>query len=214
MYAAGLTLFTWRSLTDFSVRDVFVLSIFSPRNHIRGGFRSPVQFPPRHRQHCEGMVLSSFLCIVAVVGAIYTSPGWPTDGILWILYGGTLKLSSIGLALAGIISALIFGALTGFLWDRFRGKELTEKEGVGQYCWSASFWGSNSDYICRGISSRCGYWGGFSNTAWILVVRPACLRWLSFSDSPALFSPTSPGGRREWTSPGLNGAWLEGCLWH
>ena len=38
-----------------------------------------------------------------------------------------ISLSSVGLALAGIISAVVFGALTGFLWDRFRGKELTEE---------------------------------------------------------------------------------------
>ena len=65
----------------------------------------------------------------ALVGAIYTTPGWPANG--WIpdgaYYIGTLNLSSFSWALAGIISALIFGALTGFLWGRFRGKELTEK---------------------------------------------------------------------------------------
>jgi hypothetical protein len=74
------------------------------------------------------VVLSLFLCIVAVLETIYTTPGWPADGRIiggvYGYYGGVLILSSISLALAGIISALVFGALTGFLWDRFRAKRL------------------------------------------------------------------------------------------
>ena len=38
-----------------------------------------------------------------------------------------VSLSSVRLALPGIISTLAFGALSGFLWGRFRGKELAEE---------------------------------------------------------------------------------------
>jgi len=81
----------------------------------------------------KGVVLSSFLWILAVVQIIYTTPGWPwhTNGFGFsgsgTYYSGMISLSSAGLALAGIISALFFGALTGFLWGRFRGKELAEE---------------------------------------------------------------------------------------
>ena len=130
MWGTGLTLFTWRSLTDPSS----VASLLS-QNVVRGIifgaiFAALFSFLPGTASVKKGVVLSAFLCIVALVGAIYTTPGWPADG--WITggayYSGMLNLSSLSLALAGIISALIFGALTGFLWDRFRGKELTEEK--------------------------------------------------------------------------------------
>ena len=126
----GLTpLFTWRSLADPS----FVISLFI--QYIGRGiafgavFAALYNFLPGTSSVKKGVVLSAFLYIIALVGAIYTTPGWPTDGTIieGIYYIGMLDLSSISLALAGIISALIFGALTGFLWDRFRGKELAEE---------------------------------------------------------------------------------------
>ena len=124
LYGAGLTLFTWRSLTDPSFWTSLLFQ-YIIRGIIFGAvFAALYDYLPRVTSILKGMVLSLFLCIVAVVGAIYTTPGWPTDGIAWTLYGTTLQLSSIGLALAGIISALVFGALTGFLWDRFRAKRL------------------------------------------------------------------------------------------
>jgi hypothetical protein len=73
----------------------------------------------------KGVVLSSFLWIVTVIEVIYTTPGW--SGVRGTYYGGTVVLASLSLALVGIMSALVFGALTGLLWDRFRGKELTEE---------------------------------------------------------------------------------------
>ena len=130
MWGTGLTLFTWGSLTDPSS----VASLLS-QNVVRGivfgaVFAALCGFLPGTASVKKGVVLSAFLCIVALVGAIYTTPGWPADG--WITggayYSGMLNLSSLSLALAGIISALIFGALTGFLWGRFRGKELTEEK--------------------------------------------------------------------------------------
>jgi hypothetical protein len=126
LYGAGLTFITWRSLTDLS----FVISWlfqYVVRGIIFGAvFAALYDYLPGVTSIVKGVVLSLFLCIVALVGAIFTTPGWPTDGYAWTLYGTTLHLSSIGLALAGIISALAFGALTGFLWDRFRAKRLEE----------------------------------------------------------------------------------------
>ena len=126
----GLTpLFTWRSLTDPS----FVISLFI--QYIGRGiafgavFAALYNFLPGTTSVKKGVVLSAFLYIIALVGAIYTTPGWPSDGTIidGIYYIGTLDLSSLSLALAGIISALVFGVLTGFLWNRFRGKELAEE---------------------------------------------------------------------------------------
>jgi hypothetical protein len=128
LYGAGLTFITWRSLTDPS----FVISWlfqYVVRGIIFGAvFAALYNFLPGAASIKKGVVLSTFLCIVALVGAIYTTPGWPTDGRITggAYYGGMLNLSSISLALVGIMSALIFGALTGLLWDRFRAKELTE----------------------------------------------------------------------------------------
>ena len=124
--AAGLTLFSLRDLTNPS----FVPSLlfqYVVRGIIFGAvFAALYNFLPSVSSILKGMVLSLFLCIVTVVENIYKTPGWPTDGYAWTLYGITLYLSSISLALAGIISALVFGALTGFLWDRFRAKKLIE----------------------------------------------------------------------------------------
>jgi hypothetical protein len=94
-------------------------------------FAALYNFLPGTASVKRGVVLSSFLWIIAVIQAIYTTPGWAwhADGFSGsgTYYSGMISLSSVGLALAGIISALVFGALTGFLWDRFRGKELTEE---------------------------------------------------------------------------------------
>jgi hypothetical protein len=94
-------------------------------------FAALYYFLPGTRNIVKGVVLSSFLWIVTVIEVIYTTPGWAwhADGFSGsgTAYSGMISLSSVGLALAGIISALAFGALTGFLWDRFRGKELAEE---------------------------------------------------------------------------------------
>ncbi len=94
-------------------------------------FAALYNFLPGTTSVKKGVVLSAFLWIIAVIQAIYTTPGWAwhADGFSGsgTYYSGMISLSSVGLALAGIISALVFGALTGFLWDRFRGKELTEE---------------------------------------------------------------------------------------
>jgi hypothetical protein len=88
-------------------------------------FATLYNFLPGTKNVIKGVVLSLFLWIVTVIEVVYTTPGWA--GIRGIFYGGTVVLSSVSLVLVGIISALVFGALTGFLWDRFRGKELAEE---------------------------------------------------------------------------------------
>ena len=94
-------------------------------------FAALYNYLPSTTSVVKGVVLSLFLWIVAVFEVIYTTPGWPwhANGVAFTgtHYSGMVSLSSVGLALAGIISALVFGALTGFLWNRFRGKELAEE---------------------------------------------------------------------------------------
>jgi uncharacterized membrane protein len=72
-----------------------------------------------------------FLWILAMVQIIYTTPGWPwhTDGFSGsgTYYSGMISLSSAGQALAGIISALVFGALVGAIWSRLKAKKMTEE---------------------------------------------------------------------------------------
>jgi hypothetical protein len=117
----GLTVssFIHELLFQYVVRGVIFGAVFAVLYDYLPGVTSVV----------KGVVLSAFLCIVALVGAIYITPGWPTNG--WIsdgfYYTGTLNLSSLNLALAAIISALAFGALTGFLWNKFRGREFTDE---------------------------------------------------------------------------------------
>ena len=140
IYGTGLTIFTWRSLRDFS-SVYFLLSQYVYRGIVFGAvFAALYNLLPGTASVKKGVGLSAFLCIVALVGAIYTTPGWPADG--WITggayYSGMLNLSSISLALVGIMSALAFGALTGLLWDRFRGTELME-EGKGNSVLLVSF---------------------------------------------------------------------------
>jgi len=129
LYGAGLTpLFLLSSLTDpLSVTSLLFQYIV--RGIVFGAvFAALYDFLPGTKSVVKGVALSAFIWILSAVGFIYMTPGWPTDGDSFWTYcgGGAVVLSSIWQALAGIISALVFGALTGFLWDRFRGKELTE----------------------------------------------------------------------------------------
>jgi len=80
----------------------------------------------------KAVIFSSLLWVLGAVELIYTIPGWPTydDQTVWsaslTVAGVKVTLPSISAALGGIISALVFGGLTGFLWDRFRATGLTE----------------------------------------------------------------------------------------
>jgi hypothetical protein len=75
----------------------------------------------------KGVVLSAFLWILGAVGLIYMTPGWP-GGAGTSTVGGLLpvSLSSIGLTVVGIISALLFGALVGAIWNKLKGKEVVD----------------------------------------------------------------------------------------
>jgi hypothetical protein len=125
----GLSLFTWRSFTDPSY--VFELLFqYVIRGIVFGAvFAALYSFLPGTASFKKGVVLSAFVWILSAVGLIYITPGWPTEGSFSWIYcgGGVVVLSSIWPALAGIISALVFGALAGFLWDRFRAKALPEE---------------------------------------------------------------------------------------
>jgi len=130
IYAGGLTPFLLRDLTDPSFVTSLLLQ-YVVRGIIFGAiFAAVYDFLPGTISIVKGVVLSSFLWIVALIEVIYTTPGgpWTNNGITGAgtYYSGMVNLSSISLALAGIISALVFGAVTGFLWDRFRPKILAE----------------------------------------------------------------------------------------
>jgi len=125
----GLTpLFLLRELADPSF--VFPLLFqYMIRGLIFGAvFAALYSLLPGGASAKKGVMLSAFLWIVGAVWLIYVTPGWPDDGaVTLVVVGLTVSLSSINLALVSIVSALVFGALTGFLWDRFRGKELREE---------------------------------------------------------------------------------------
>ena len=106
-------------------------------------FATLYNFLPGTTSVVKGVVLSLFFWIVTVIEVIYTTLGWPweTNGIVdtGTYYGGMINLSSISLVLISIMSALVFGALTGFLWDRFRAKKLLAEERKGRAVLLVSF---------------------------------------------------------------------------
>jgi hypothetical protein len=75
----------------------------------------------------KGVVFSAFLWILGGVAVIYITPGWPGGGTSTVGSLLPISLSSVGRTLVSIASALAFGALTGFLWGIFRGKELANE---------------------------------------------------------------------------------------
>jgi hypothetical protein len=91
-------------------------------------FAALYSFTPGATGVRRGVVLSAFLWILGAVGLVYMTPGWPGGAGQTSTVAGLLpvSLSSIGLTLVSIVSALAFGALTGLLWRGFRGKELAE----------------------------------------------------------------------------------------
>ena len=132
LYGTGLTLFTWRSFTDPSSVVSLLFQYIVPGIVFGAVFAALYNFLPRVNSTVKGVVLSTFIWIVALIEVIYTTPGWPTDGVQTSMVTGvTVSLSSAGSVLAGIMATLVFGALTGFLWGRFRAKELTEERKGG-----------------------------------------------------------------------------------
>lgn len=128
LYGTGLTLYPWSSLTDPSSMISLMVQHLISGVTFGAVFAALYSSLPGTASIKKGAVLAAFVWIVAALGSIYMTPGWPTEGSMSWSYcgGGAVVLSSIGPALAGITSALIFGALTGFLWDRFRPKRLVE----------------------------------------------------------------------------------------
>ena len=131
IYAAGLT--SSAGFTSFLLMDPSsVISLFFEyvvRGIIFGAvFAALYNFLPGITSVKKGVVLSSFLWIGGAIWLIYITPGWPSDdGVQYSLVTGLMvSLASLSLALVSIASALVFGALTGFLWDRFRAKRLAK----------------------------------------------------------------------------------------
>lgn len=125
LFGSGLNLFTLQSLTDPS----FVASLLLRSNLVRGIvfgaiFAALYGLLPGRGGVGKGVVLAAFLCVVAIVGTIYMTPGWTDQVSYGFYYSGSIDLSSPLMGFVGIVSALAFGALAGLLWDRFRGKEL------------------------------------------------------------------------------------------
>jgi len=135
LHGTGLTLFTWEALMYPSFVITLILTNIVPyivRGIIFGVvFAALYNFLPGTNSIVKGVVLSSFLWIVAVIQVIYTTPGWAwhADGISGsgTYYSGMISLSSVWPALAGIISTLVFGTLVGAIWNRLKAKKVTEE---------------------------------------------------------------------------------------
>ena len=135
LQGTGLTLFTWRALMDPSFVITLILTDIVPyvaRGIIFGAvFAALYNYLPGGISIVKGVVLSAFLWIIAVIQAIYTTPGWPwtPNGFSGsgTYYSGMISLSSVWPALAGIISALVFGTLVGAIWNRLKAKKVTEE---------------------------------------------------------------------------------------
>jgi hypothetical protein len=89
-------------------------------------FAALYDFLPGATAIVKGTVLSFFFWILTVIKVTYTNLGWAWQSASIFgngtYYGGTINLSSVSLALISVMSALLFGVLIGFLWNRFRGK--------------------------------------------------------------------------------------------
>jgi len=125
--------FAWAAGLGFQLEfvDSFVLatSIWSYvfRGIVVGAiFAALYSFLPAATTVRKGVVLSAFLWIVGAVGAIYMTPGWPGGGTSTVAGLLPVSLSSMGLTLISILSALAFGALVGVIWRRLAGKETRE----------------------------------------------------------------------------------------
>jgi hypothetical protein len=125
-HVAGLTPFLLTDLTDPSFVTWLLLEYIFRGILFGAVFTALYHYLPSVNSIVKGVVLSLFFCIVALIQVIYMNPGWPRVGLTVFTmsyYSGAIEVSSsISTVWPGIISALAFGALTGFLWDRFRGK--------------------------------------------------------------------------------------------
>jgi hypothetical protein len=132
MYAAGLGIspgFVDFPFTIFST--VYSIISYVVRGIIFGAvFAALYNYLPGAISIVKGVMLSLFLWVLAVVQIIYTTAGWAWHGDGFsgsgTYYSGMISLSSVGLALAGIISALVFGVLVGAIWSGLRAKRVAE----------------------------------------------------------------------------------------
>jgi len=128
IYAAGLGIspglmdspFVIYSLLSYIVRGIVFGAVLAALYNFLPGTTSVV----------KGVVLSLFLWIAALIQIIYTTPGWPwtPNGLSGsgTYYSGSFSLSSVGLGLVGIVSAVAFGAFAGFIWNRLRARHVSE----------------------------------------------------------------------------------------
>jgi len=188
IYAAGLGISP--GLTDFPFviySILYSILFYIIRGIVFGAvFAALYNYLPGVTSVVKGVVFSLFLWIVAVIQVIYTTLGWPwtPNGFSGsgTYYSGMISLSSVGLALAGIISAVAFGALVGAIWNRLREKKVTEgRKGSAALLVGFILGGSTLGIIGRGVPYRCGYWRGSSNRAWAFLVvwRTSCVGCLS-----------------------------------
>jgi MFS family permease len=138
------------------VRGIIFGAVFAALyNHLPGG--STI---------LKGVVLSFFLWILTVVEVAYINVSWPLHFFTipenGSYYGGTIDLSSVSLALINVMSALLFGVLVGFLWNRFRGKESREERKgrpalllsfiLGAIAWAVVAWPAIGFFVDSGVS--------------------------------------------------------------
>jgi hypothetical protein len=82
---------------------------------------------PGIRAIVKGLVLSMFLWILGLIGAVYLTGAAPSDAHRMIVPTHVpFSVSTPVLALVSIVSALAFGALVALIWNKLRGKEVVE----------------------------------------------------------------------------------------
>lgn len=148
--SVGLFVGYWMSFCV--VRGIILGAVFSALYNFLPGATSTV----------KGVVLSSSLWVVGVIEVICTSSGWHASDS-WIYYDGDVNLSSPGLILIGIMSALVFGALTGSLWNRFSAKNVVEaRKGSAALLLSlivgGVLWGVAGPLYITGVIIQGAFW--------------------------------------------------------
>jgi hypothetical protein len=128
VYAAGLGVSP--GLMDSSL-VIYWLLPYIVRGIVFGAvFAALYNFLPGTTGIVKGVVFSLFLWIVALIQIIYTTPvrPWTPNSFsgFGAYYSGNLSVSSVGLALTGIISTVVFGVLVGAIWNRLKAKKVTE----------------------------------------------------------------------------------------
>jgi hypothetical protein len=94
-------------------------------------FAALYNFLPGPTAIVKGVELSFSFWVLTVIEVAYRNLTWPWQAAVvsgdFTYYGGTINLSSVSLGLISVASALVFGVLVGFFWNRFSGKEPREE---------------------------------------------------------------------------------------